>query len=859
MSFLGLIAKYHYQPYSNIPLLSGRHGNFIANASGNSFVYVSWHVWKYIRAMFPLAIAHKRRRLTISLDLENSSDDDDDFFGCMLCNDEEISKNCLKRNLDDFAKRCQTSQQNKVLPLDNSALQTLSADMTRFYLVSADDFDAWNKALKVLSRNNKGKGDQTYKQLVESVLLRRSLENHQQFSWVDTNNCGSNGDRKILEQFSLFFRSTFCDVHGLHVCDALFRNFDSTQGEGPLALRDNIYMVPEEEYHQFLSHVGAASVMLCRSENESNWTELSVDEMISQGRKFLERTKVAIHNYCVAAPNVPDDSAIDRFFVNNKLFQLSEQSCKNEICRQAYKSQEPTDCREAQEVSGSVRCGGFIDDTIDCDVEIKAGQAGPSTPPTLSLTVLDVRSNAELSSVLTMLESVNGLSNRDAQEIDPFFVRRSSRKRTSRYTCGDVLDEETLEIHIDNNVAALRLALMERCTKGTEFELNHNLKLVFLMRFKTDDKENNIASISLVDSEPLFKMIDLPFSSNTKTIRDIFDEGFGGPFDLSLATFLIRQASTEPSTEKIPRDELLDTLLSLANTPTCAKADGAKPRKSRTEKGFSGTFLSQVAIATKEASISTEMNGVATSPTAILPNLNCDNSCSKKIQNEPVVNSDIEDLTGQEEASTCHIVDLHDELGEATKPVAVDSKKQCPSNTSNDLCSSTIICDVEISDECSPRKKGGIAGSTTKPGRSEIKKDNSIIVDDSDNDNELLHQSPFKKRSINVSPSRTFSTKRIQLSLDSLVKCASKNTKHTDEAWNNGTHRQNLRIDGPDPKLASEIVQILLANPDITKEKTNIEMCRMAAESAVAQHPHIHVALDLAEPAYAFYLELMFP
>lgn len=801
--------------------------------------------------MFPAAVEHKRRRLHFSQDIENSSDDDDEFFGCMLCSDEEASKNCLKRNFDSFAKHCQMSQTYKTLSRDIEALNTLSVDDARFYLVSMDDFDAWSKVLTVLSPKGKWKGDQTFKQLVESVLLNGVSGRKPRFSVVDAiNDIASDDDHKILGLISRFFRSKMCDDHGLTVTDALFRNVN--QRDEPLELRDNICIVPAEAYHQYLSHISAACIMLCQSESESIWKELTVDEMMSQGRNFWSRIKCTMHNYCVSALDETQESSTDRFVANSKLFQLTEPTCRNVACRQFYKTMEAPESSRT-DASGNTECISVIDDPIDIDTEVKSDL---TTPPTVSFVVLDVKADAELGSVLNMLESVDGFSNRDEQDCEHFFPRRSSRKRTSRYCCGDVLAEETIEMRIDNNVAALRLALMERCTKGTEFELNHILTLVFLMQFKADNKaaldENNKATAM----EPLVKMIDLPFSSNTKTIREICEEGFGGPYDLSISTFIIRQANVEPSTENLARDQLLDTLLSLANTPTDTKADGAKPKKSRTEKGFSGTFLS-LATVPKVTAIPSELNDAVALPAATLSHQNCDEGNVIDLEKETDKNADVTGSPTKSEPMKRDMVNVHVRLNDETnKPAAIDSKIRRLSNTSNQYCESETVDEPVTLDEGTPELQ-----VTAKQTYSDIEHDRSISIDDdnSDDDVELL-QSPFKRKSTSISPSKRVAAKRIQLSLSSVgVQYTSKNNKHASAGSRNGrTHLQYHDSDGPDSRLISEIVRCLLMNPDIHRQNHE-DICHMAAENAIEMHPHLDEAHELVDAAYAVYLELTLP
>jgi hypothetical protein len=155
----------------------------------------------------------------------------------------------------------------------------------------------------------------------------------------------------------------------------------------------------------------------------------------------------------------------------------------------------------------------------------------------------------------------------------------------------------------------------------------------------------------------------------------------------------------------------------------------------------------------------------------------------------------------------------------------------------------------------------GRSNRTSKPSLTDIGQDASISIDDENSDDDItLLQDPFKKGNIKTVPSKRLS-KQIQLSLDSLgVMYGAKNKRLKNKSSGNGEVQLCMpsRNDNTDSWLTSEIVRILLANPDINKQN-NEEMCRMAAESAVAMHPDLSDALDLAEPAYAVYLELMSP
>lgn len=167
------------------------------------------------------------------------------------------------------------------------------------------------------------------------------------------------------------------------------------------------------------------------------------------------------------------------------------------------------------------------------------------------------------------------------------FLRRSSRKRKLRFPLGCFLDEETCRIDLSQNIASLRLSLLEKCSAGSNFQLDHT---VYLIITKSPKGETN-AQIFLQDDTTSFQQLD--YAKNAETLKAVCENAvsasFSDAFDPTSSLTLVRIAEREPTiSPEISKEEILDHFISLAHGSSEQKK---RKRATRTERGFNGTFL----------------------------------------------------------------------------------------------------------------------------------------------------------------------------------------------------------------------------------------------------------------------------
>lgn len=201
----------------------------------------------------------------------------------------------------------------------------------------------------------------------------------------------------------------------------------------------------------------------------------------------------------------------------------------------------------------------------------------------------------------------NGSGNQSPEESRGGFVRRSSRKRKNRYPIGAIENEDTVRADLDRNIAATRLLLLEHCHSATPFEVHHRLILAVSVR-----KRKDFFNTSLENTDAPFQLIELKFDMNPLNLRDLCEQNagrvFGSDFDPEESVVLIRQACENNT--NMPKEELFDHLIAVANPNHIED----KTKKHRTERGFTGTFLSSSIPAKKDQSESSDSARNVSSP-----------------------------------------------------------------------------------------------------------------------------------------------------------------------------------------------------------------------------------------------------
>jgi len=199
---------------------------------------------------------------------------------------------------------------------------------------------------------------------------------------------------------------------------------------------------------------------------------------------------------------------------------------------------------------------------------------------TLSIRVFQYLEDSELDDALQSLRTVVGLPNSDNNEGLNFGLRRSTRKRKSKFPVGCITCEETIDIGLRYNVAAIRLLLLQNC------QIPLGCKL-------------SISAFPGGDSPP--KGLDIAFDWSKKTLADLVMEliletggDFGVESNPSEHVFFLYKADKDNKSGEI-ENTLMDSMLQIANIGSSDSKSNTtvakKSRKRSSERGFQGTLL----------------------------------------------------------------------------------------------------------------------------------------------------------------------------------------------------------------------------------------------------------------------------
>jgi hypothetical protein len=615
-----------------------------------SIRYVPWKVWSVLKLTFPKAIELKIKRRSL-----DEPEDDDLCKECLADNDNEEH---VKSRLADLAQHCLKNPLPQCLCTEELMNREASSTSTSQYrLLHQDDMALWNLFLSSLGCKNPSKIAEGF---YEFTATASSLQGHDfdLFSPDSTEHLPTPSESSRLRCLSNIFRPIVCRKHRLPISSAL----ESDSSERDSASRPNVRSVlserviimEESAYQDFLAKVAALTSVLFPSTDEPLHIQANrtpADEL-SDGAVFNKQWKIDSHHPIFRpavhkrGPPVPG-SFIASSDTMSMCFDLECATCKDDECNllfQLWQDQEDacstkgskgSDSSKSSKPRMSNASGAAAHDPIRLDSDLDDDAA----LNTYSLRVFEAEGNADEQSALISLVQCAGLPAGDTPADDGNVLRRSSRKRKSRYPVGFIKDEKSVRIAMHHNVAAIRLKIFETCDC---FNLEHSLKLV-ISSPSTDDKGSSVDAKHGTDDNPdkdhASQVVDLsadteieatskvPVSSESPTgtgdsegEKPVEDHGpivINLSFDLVSQTLLqvcessvgsklgasfnpaddlvfLHQHTPDESSSAVGDTELMGYLISVSNlTDTSAQAPSKKNgRRAVTEKGFTGTFLS---------------------------------------------------------------------------------------------------------------------------------------------------------------------------------------------------------------------------------------------------------------------------
>jgi hypothetical protein len=204
-----------------------------------------------------------------------------------------------------------------------------------------------------------------------------------------------------------------------------------------------------------------------------------------------------------------------------------------------------------------------------------------SEPDLFSLRTFEVKQSTSLEDALSSLQAASAFPS-ESETSEVSFLRRSSRKRKSRYPSGNLLRENAVNVGLHHNMAALRLLLYEKC------EVSLSGRRLTLVMSINDGKAH--------------QTFDINFESGQRHLQEVID-GMRGEaekkhdsnFEPSKDLLLLYQNEEGGGLQGL-HETMMDSLLQMANLEppdsSDQSANSKKRRRNRqSERGFQGTLL----------------------------------------------------------------------------------------------------------------------------------------------------------------------------------------------------------------------------------------------------------------------------
>lgn len=392
-------------------------------------------------------------------------------------------------------------------------------------------------------------------------------------------------DQRILTLMRKLIQPVKCKEHRLPVKGVMTI---SSPGSPP-SLSAHFDVVPENTYRDYVLFVFSLSRLLVLSENglDIDFVDEENGTSSKDAEKFCSTHEVFDWHPDVRAQERGLDEASDQSVTYTKgeastYLHLKSLLCDYEKCRAKLEeanlqcSKEPKTSNNSQKSRGTEPGDPIV---IDVDMTVV------SDSNMFTLTVLEAEPSASERKIADSVSQYTGIPLAAERDTTFLAARRSSRRRRTCTPTGALISEDTMQADICNNIAALRLGLLE--TLSDSYDLHHRL---FLVVSPVDTK----AEPDAYSSKPDPQIVSLDFSKNQMTLLEVAEKAMNGDVSLIVpkdSLVLVRQPIGDDSVEGIEQATLMDELIGLSN----AAAKDPKDKKSRSravERGFTGTLLS---------------------------------------------------------------------------------------------------------------------------------------------------------------------------------------------------------------------------------------------------------------------------
>lgn len=562
------------------------HGNSNVLHNGRLVRFVSWKVWRMLKKVFPEAVEVKKKRIP---DAVAKLDEE----GCPQCKFEKLTKDQLVSDLSTWSKE---TQENAVLKdlIDGKRTVSRESEVKNFTtakggcrLVHQLDIESWRSAVKSLSKPGKisARNSNELKAHVESI------------AFLSYHSVVLEFERQPVEKLVTSLRPLICRAHKLVIETAVFK----LQGEAgdPVEghfLSDCIAVLSDEEYRAYISSLAALLPILYPDPKDLEVGSMGSPVLIDTEKSLLHDIRRITDSYHPRIKHVDDQHSSDDILAfalggSSKEFLLSPGVCHCETCKKEFapllvKSAEDVDDRiesisvdsldsKTSNTKQAPTIGSILTDPILVESDI---EETPITPGSrFRLRVFEVQDNASVDLALKSLEDASALPPAEKEGAMSAFLRRSSRKRRSRYPVGCLLSESVVDVGLHHNVAALLLLMYEKC----ELALS-GCKLTLVQ--SSNGKPHNTLEITLEwSSRSLEELVDEMQAQPKENGSSVVP----APSDL-----LVLYQKEDNGQLGALNEHVFDSLLQVANLEEPAKKGKNKKKRNRSsERGFQGTLL----------------------------------------------------------------------------------------------------------------------------------------------------------------------------------------------------------------------------------------------------------------------------
>ncbi len=516
--------------------------------------------------------------------------------------------------LGDIAKRKRTASAftDAVLIVDSDYIDENSTNEA--FLVHSKDMEAWRKALKVVNKYNAKSSPALTESLIDALRWSNPDQTLKLPEGEESKESEKGAmDRRVdvLGHIISSVSSLACSNHGLPLERVVFKA-DADPKDPCISLVSSfVEPLTPPEYEAFIGSLYNLGVLLASHSAQPNGTDC--EEEFKLEKSLPHVTPGMLEKFKQTHPKVrfplqvlvSNSSSLTsgEFDMEDILKRhYAKGICRNEECNKDF--DEDNDVYMALEAAGQ-------DKTVDVDLFSETIENADDSTDDFSLRVFQIAAKAESNTVISSILGLPSCSDKTAANATAFGgLRRSSRKRKTANTNGNVMREYSLRVQAHYNIATVRLHLYE---KYSGFPLDRNLALIIPRSNSVNAaaSDSNCIDMTLEElttgstSSPNYAAVGLPYAIewNEKSLDDVVKESvpdvsLKGP--LRSEIFLCWKDSD--GTKKmsgddtpIPNETLLDSLLEMSNASTATDetlAPGEKKKSTRrAERGFCGTLL----------------------------------------------------------------------------------------------------------------------------------------------------------------------------------------------------------------------------------------------------------------------------